>query len=61
MPSWFFIAVSAPSASSSFTASFDPYIAAIISGVVPLGDWASMKAWFSSSSFMIDSCPLLAA
>src|SRR5665647_825304 len=40
-PCWFFSCGSAPSCNKSFTAAGVPYMAAIISGVVPLGDSAS--------------------
>ena len=42
MPNWFLWSRSAPSVSKSLTTSGEPYMAAIIKGVVPLGDSASM-------------------
>ena len=43
-PKLFFSWASAPASRSSFTAEGPPYIAAIIKGVLPLGEAASMYA-----------------
>jgi hypothetical protein len=60
-PRLFFNVTSAPASRSNFTEDGVPNIAAIMSGVLPFGDAASMYAWLSSNSLMISICPPVAA
>ena len=60
-PSSLRAAGSAPASSSTFTAAGEPYLAAIIRGVVLFGDSASMKACSSSRISMISTWPAVAA